>query len=227
MKKSLSIGDKTFSSMAECERYTRSLLIEIGITKSVSHHSKESFEYLSKLGERHPDCKEKFEKFIDFEIRVDVMNKKSLSMFIVNNDNTTTEISWKKCITRRTTPTRDLFISALRESIYPQILQYRINTDLSYCRICNCSLIDKTIHIDHHQPQFAELIDNFLQEHNGLVMPTKYDKHERTYNTKFKEQDQWISDEFSKYHLEHATLRVLCEPCNIKRPRVELRDKML
>jgi len=81
------------------------------------------------------------------------------------------------------------------------------------------------IHIDHHEPQFVELIDNFLQIHNGLVIPTKYDKNQRTYHTKFKEQDKWIGDEFAKYHLENATLRVLCESCNTKRPKAELREK--
>jgi hypothetical protein len=227
MKKTIKIGDKTFSSNAECERYTRSLITEMGITKSVKQNNMNTFKYLLNLGERHHNYEEKFERFIDFEIRVDIMNKKGLALFIVNNDRTITEISWKKCITGKTTPIRDLFISSLRESIYPQISHYRENTDLSYCRICDCSLIDKLIHIDHYEPQFAELINNFLEIHNGLVIPTKYDKNKITYHTKFKEQDEWIGDKFAKYHLEHATLRVLCESCNIKRPKAELRDKRL
>jgi hypothetical protein len=225
MKKSITIGNQSFRSIAECERYTRSLLIETGVTTSVKQTNLETFEYLTKLGERHPNYEEKFQKFIDFEIRVPIMNKKGLALFIINDDKTLTEISWIICVSGKTTSTKDLFIASLRESIHPQISYYRATTDLSYCRICNCSLVDTILHIDHYEPQFSELVDNFLQMHNDLVFPMKYDKNKITYHTKFKEQDEWIGEEFAKYHLENATLRVLCESCNLKRPNAFLEKK--
>ena len=90
---------------------------------------------------------------------------------------------------------------------------------MSYCEECKCSLIENPLHIDHHEPQFLQLVEDFLELHKDIIIPTGYNKQEITFKRLFREEDSWIGKLFEEYHLQHATLRVLCEPCNLSREK--------
>lgn len=115
--------------------------------------------------------------------------------------------------------TKELFTGALRYLISDQINDYRNSADLSYCLLCKCSLLNKTVHIDHYEKQFAQLVSEFLDLYQDVEMPTSYDKIELTYQPVFKEQDSWIGVRFVKYHSDNTTYRVLCEKCNLSRKK--------
>ena len=146
------------------------------------------------------------------------MNKRGLALNIVNNDNTYTEISWRICVTGTGKSQKTLFNSALRQCISYQIKEFRYASDLSYCRECNCSLDDKTPHIDHDEIQFIKLVEDFI-ELNQLIIPTKYNKKDITFEPLFKDEDIWIGNLFKSYHLQHASLRILCSTCNLTREK--------
>jgi hypothetical protein len=74
---------------------------------------------------------------------------------------------------------KTLFNSDLRERIEPQILDYKNKTDLSYCRKCNCSLT--VPHIDHDEPQFQHLVDDFV-DLKIMPIPTEYNKKMSLFN---------------------------------------------
>ena len=93
--KKIIIGNKIFKTQTECEKYTRSILTELGITDSVKNKNEEYFNYLILLCRRHPHHIHKLNKFVDFKIYQDTLNKRALALTIVNRDNTYTEISWK------------------------------------------------------------------------------------------------------------------------------------
>jgi hypothetical protein len=61
-------------------------------------------------------------------------------------------------------------------------------------------------------------VENFI-ELNNIIIPTEYNKKEHTFQTLFTDKDVWIGKLFEKYHLENATLRVLCETCNLTREK--------
>ena len=218
--KQIIIGNKIFLTQTECEKYTRSILTELGITDSVKIKNEEYFNFLILLCKRHPRHLDKLNKIVDFQIYQDVLNKRGLALNIVNNDNTYTEISWKKCVTGTGKSPKTLFNSALRQCISYQIKEFRDASDLSYCRECNCFLIDKTIHIDHHEIQFIKLVEDFLEiNKETIIIPIEYNKKNITFETLFKEKDMWIGKLFEPYHLQNATLRVLCETCNLTREK--------
>jgi hypothetical protein len=220
MKKQIILGNKTFKTQSECEKYTRTILTELGITDSVKLKNEEYFNFLSLLCKRHPHHLQKLIKFVDFQIYQDVLNKRGLALNIVNNDNTYTEISWRICVTGREKTSKSLFNSALRQSVSYQIKEFRDASDLSYCRECNCSLYNKNLHIDHHEIQFIKLVEDFLElNKETIIIPTEYNKKELTFETLFKDEYDWIGKLFEQYHLEHATLRVLCETCNLTREK--------
>lgn len=216
--KSIVIGDKKFKTQTDCEKYTRQILTELGITNSVMNKNTEYFIYLKLLCERHPNYNEKLLKMVDFKINSSRLNPRGLELNIINNDNTYTEISWKTCVSGTTKPIKKIFVSALRQSITHQIMQFKETTDLSYCKKCNCCLKDKRNNVDHHTIQFIQLVDDFM-ELNKIQMPIEYNKKNITFEIVFKEEDKWIGELFSSYHLQHATLRILCEPCNLTRKK--------
>ena len=218
--KQIIIGNKIFLTQTECEKYTRSILTELGITDSVKIKNEEYFNFLILLCKRHPRHLDKLNKIVDFQIYQDVLNKRGLALNIVNNDNTYTEISWKKCVTGTGKSPKTLFNSALRQCISYQIKEFRDASDLSYCRECNCLLDDKTLHIDHHEIQFIKLFEDFLEiNKETIIIPIEYNKKNITFETLFKEKDMWIGKLFEPYHLQNATLRVLCETCNLTREK--------
>ena len=226
--KQIIIGDKTFKTQLECEKYTRSILTELGITDSVKIKNGEYFNFLSLLCKRHPHHNDKLNKFVDFQIYQDALNKRGLALNIVNNDNTYTEISWRICVSGTGKSSKTLFNSALRQCISYQIKEFRDASDLSYCRECNCSLDDKIVHIDHNEIQFIKLVEDFT-ELNKLttIMPIEYNKKDITFETLFKEEDTWIGKLFELYHLQHASLRVLCETCNLTRKKYKNKQSVI
>lgn len=58
-----------------------------------------------------------------------------------------------------------------------------------------------------------------------IIMPIEYDKKDITYETLFKDEDAWIGNLFKPYHLQHATLRVLCETCNLTRKKYKNNER--
>ena len=220
MKNQIILGNKKFKTHKECENYTRSILTEVGVTDSVKFKNEDALNYLFLLCKRHPRHIDKLNKFVDFKIYQDALNKRGLALYIVNNDNTYTEISWRICVTGTAKSQETKFNSALRQCISPQIKEFRDSSDLSYCRECNCSLDDKTPHIDHHEIQFIKLVEDFVElNKETIIKPKEYNKKVITFETLFKDEDNWIGKLFEPYHLEHATLRVLCETCNLTRQK--------
>jgi hypothetical protein len=217
----LRIGNaKWCKTQTACEQYTRSILTELGITNSVKLKNEVYFDFLILLCKRHPDHLDKLNKFMDFQIHQDALNTRGLALNILNNDNTYTEISWRICVTGVGKSTKTLFHSALRQCISYQIKEFRDTSDLSYCTECMSSLHDKIPHIDHHEIQFIKLVEDFIElNKETIIIPTEYSKKAITFETLFTPTDIWIGKLFEPYHLQHATLRVLCETCNLTRKK--------
>lgn len=220
MKKQIRISNLTFNTQKECETYVRNLLTRLGVTESVKETNIDDFDFLFDFCKRYPDYNAKFYDFKDFKITQNVLNKKTFQLNIINNDDSIISISWRDCVTQKPTSNRTLFISSLRECINTQILDFKNSSDLSQCKICDCSLTNKNIHIDHHEPQFSQIVHNFLEQNqNTIIFPETYTSIKLSNQTKFKDCDNWIGDLFAKYHYENAVLRVSCEECNLKRPK--------
>ena len=222
MKKQIIIGNLSFNTQKEIIEYVRNLLPPLVDIKSIKNEKLDTFSFLMELCKRHFNYDFKFQNFQDFRVVKNAMNKKAFELNIINNDNTTISISWRDCISGKITNPRTLFTSALRECISQQILDFKNVSDLYTCTICNCSLSDKNIHIDHYEPQFSQIVNNFLElNKDRITYPETYTSLKPTNQTKFKDCDKWIGDLFSEYHFINASLRVSCEHCNLTRPKAK------
>lgn len=221
MRSLIIIGEYSFKSQAECETFTRDCLNKIGLTNSVKQTNNEYFNYLLELCKRHPNKDVKLKNFVDFQINYSVLNKKGMELNIVNENGTLTEISWKKCITGKKSTNNSKFNSALRTSVSNQIKDFRNKSNVDICQECNCSLFQICSHIDHYEPQFSQLVENFLEINKEIIhsIPESYNKKPNTYELFFKDDDKWIGEAFADYHFKNASLRVLCENCNLTRKK--------
>ena len=220
MKPKFTICDIPFTSVKECENYVRKILMETDETNSVQEKNLEAFNFLVELAKRHPSYEKKFRDFKDFKINRNALQQHKFELNIINNDDSITTISWITCCSGKPKPIKELFSEALRTSVRQQIIDFRRSANLSQCKLCSCTLLDKEIHIDHHEPHFCEIVKNFMKIYKDeIIIPERYDNMENTNELVFKEADNWIGELFSKYHLDNATLRVLCMNCNLSRAK--------
>jgi hypothetical protein len=173
--------------------------------------------------------------FADFAVRRDLLNTSAMALYIVNTDWSTTEISWRKCITRKAETGPSMFRAALRNSVKDQVLDFRAAQTNAACPLCNRPIAPTdwrpvpeslrfprrqvdSFHVDH-VVHFAKLVEDFMEENKGtIVAPIQYDKEPRTLLTIFTESDAALADRFREYHFHHAQLRALCVACNLTRP---------
>jgi 5-methylcytosine-specific restriction endonuclease McrA len=209
------IGDQTFKTQKQLKEYIQSIFKELDLTESIKDKNIKYFEFLKLLCERHPQKDEKLKNFKDFKINRDSLNKKAFSLFIINNDNTETIISWIVCISGKDINPLTLFSSCLRNEIFYQINDFKETVDLSICTLC--TKLTTEIHIDHII-HFSKLVDDFISI-NKIKIPNNYLKPLNSFILKFNSEDQWIGDLFKEYHLNNASLRVLCAKCNLTRTK--------
>lgn len=138
------------------------------------------------------------------------------NMFVIQKHNGTEEdISYRTCITKQND--RVDVTKALRFAVISDISEYRrhafSNERTIPCADCNapCENAHST-HIDHILP-FRTIVANFVSEEN-IDLNSIQTHSSGTYRL--------ISDidlrmRWTDYHKKHATLRVMCARCNLKR----------
>jgi len=217
MAKPVTIGTIKYRTQTACMDDVSRRITAIGVTPSIRETSPAEYEFFHELVKRHAAHEEKLKDLSDIAIRQDAIKKKALAIDIVNTDGTRTEISWRNCVTGKSEPLRSKFHSALRYAVEDQIAAFREQSKVEICELCDKPMDPHDTHVDHIL-HFETLADNFTAL-QAITMPTAYEKEPVTYLTRFKEEDQNISQRFAEYHREHATLRLICEPCNLKREK--------
>jgi hypothetical protein len=214
----ITIHHTTYPTQKACKEDITQRIKQIGITSSIRETSPAEYEFFNELTKRHAASEEKRKDMVDLSIRQDAINKKALAIDIVNSDGSRTEISWSKCVTGKQETTHSKFHAALRYAVTDQIAAFREANHVEICELCDTSMDPHGRGQVDHILHFEILVDNFmaLQE---FMMPTEYEKEPVTYLTRFKEEDQNIARRFAEYHKEHATLRIICAQCNLKREK--------
>ena len=191
--------------------YIRSKLAEIGECTSIKKHHPDYWDGFMELFARHPAYPEKFDGLVDIKIRFNPVFKKQLEVQIVKNNGEIDDVSvLTNCISGKP---KDKLTVAMRNSVYPQILEFKKN-NAQVCVLCGSN---KKIHIDHYEPQFDELKRNFIAKWKSNI-PVDFDQNSS--NSKvFQSQDNKFADEWNKFHKQNAVLRVLCSSCNLTRSK--------
>jgi hypothetical protein len=206
----IEVGGIQFTSKRRLEEYVRALLKSIGVCTSVRANNIEHYNFLIDLFRRHPRYPEKIYGITDISITSNIMRPQYLTTNIVR-DSGVEDISWVNCVTGSGT---DSFKSALRVAVTDQIITFRNSQQL----ICNtCGRTDEgEYHVDHII-HFEHLVCEFIQ-HTTLTQPALFDSGPDN-RKQFRHNDKEYEDAWKTFHASHATLRILCRSCNLKRPK--------
>ena len=101
---------------------------------------------------------------------------------------------------------RQNIIQEFRESVVPQILEFKNNNVIpSICPLCNNALIKPEV--DHYPLKFRDIVNDFMTNNN-----ISFDNIQ--VNNRSKIIDTNILNNFSDYHKSKASYRIICHHCN-------------
>ena len=218
MKQIYSIGDLEFKTKKACEDYTRDIINSLGcciINKDNSH-----FIFFNNLIRNHPDYELKKGIGIDyFYIQPNPINKKSFQTMLKRLDGSETDFSWIYCCSFKIKTPNDILKIAMRTAISDDIIYFKQNQKQLICKFCEVK--DKPYeyyHVDHHNPSFKNLKDNFL---NTTTRPIPFIFQEcKVYKLKdFRDEDIDFKKDWIEYHNNNCNLQVLCQDCNLRKEK--------
>ena len=172
MKQKYYIGELEFKTKKDCEKYTRNIINNLGCCIIKKEHSQYSF--FDNLIKNHPECDEKKGVGIDyFYIKQNILNKKGYGMMIKRLDGSDIEFSWVLCCQFKERTASNNLIRAMREAIKFDTIGYKLKQNKLICNFCkNENELYENYHVDHHNPSFQTLKDNYLD-----ITKKKYHYH--------------------------------------------------
>ena len=215
-RKQIIFLDKTYNTQSDFEAFVKNLIYnDIGICNDIKNMYPLHYITLIEILKRHPEFISKTLNMYNIKIIKDSLNINGLKIIIINTDGSENDISWKCAITGKSKGIKQMLMSAMRTSIDKQILQFR-KDNINICSLCNNTYklqVDHVIHFDILAHDFIKIM-----KRKNIIIPTRFgDTDDNTHRTCFLEIDNNFKNEWVDYHYKHATLRILCQSCNLTR----------
>lgn len=210
------IGTFTFQTKRAAAQYIQEILhsYQPG-TKLVGDDA----ELITLLIGLHPRSDEKFGTGIDY-ITTRIIEGGQPGFWITRIDGSTDDFSYRKCLSGELSHKAQV-LKAMRWSIKDQIDDFRraqfvvqtINCPLTRVALSN----DRTTHVDHFNPTFAELAETYVEMVAGgfdaIVVKT-------TRNHPGPDLAEPHYSAFSEYHRDRAQLRLVHRSANLARVKL-------
>jgi hypothetical protein len=216
MKFKYNINGMTFKTDKSVQEYAKSILY-FGAVNSILTETEFSFMY-SYFESIHHEWKLKLGNGIKSIHRVlDKVSGKYRSFEIERVDGSVTDISY--IVQNIKSPNlKNDFKKALRYVVMPQILDFKTGffqfPITKFCDVTGDIITFSNCHIDHYNPTFDELVNDFIHE-NNLTNFAKILEPSKDNQTIAKLSDENISKLFFDYHLKNANLRVVSIKANL------------
>ena len=72
--------------------------------------------------------------------------------------------------------------------------------------------------MDHHNPSFKTIKNNFLQETTKSI-PSSFDDCKIFKISIFKDEDKDFKNDWVDYHKKNCNFQILCRDCNLRKPK--------
>jgi len=220
MPKPVIFLQKTYKTQSEFEQFVKNIIYnDIGECNDIKNTHPSHYDLLIEILKRHPSFTIKTQNMFNLKIEKDALNMRGLKILIINNDMSETDISWRCSITGKHKSDKNELMSAMRSSVEDQIIQFR-NTSSKNCVFCDKKL---QLHVDHiiHFDEIALNFVNIAKDKNIGIPTTFGETDDNTHRRCFLEIDNDFKNQWIKYHDENASLRMLCETCNLTRPKTK------
>lgn len=212
--------DKTYKTQGEFEAFVKHLIYnDIGVCNDIKNIYPSHYNTLIEILKRHPEFNSKTQNMCNIKIIRDTLNINAFKIIIIKTDESEIDISWKCAITGKPKGNKHDLMSAMRSSVDEQILRFRKNNKAK-CALCPNT--DK-LHVDHII-HFDEIVLNFINimESKKIKIPDTFgDTNDDTHRRCFLEIYNNFKNEWIEYHNKHATLRILCQTCNLTRTKTK------
>lgn len=216
MKFKYIINGMNFKTDKSVQEYAKNILY-FGTVNSILSDDEFNFMY-SYFEAIHHEWKLKLGSGIKSIHRVlDKVSGKYRSFEIERVDGSVTDISY--IVQNIKSPNlKNDFKKALRYIVMPQILDFKTGffqfPITKFCDVTGDIITFSNCHIDHYNPTFDELVNNFIHENNltnfaEILEPSKDNQ------TIAKLSDENISKLFFDYHLKNANLQAVSIKANL------------
>jgi hypothetical protein len=216
MKQKYYIGELEFKTKKECENYTRNIINELSCCIINKDHT--YFNFFDNLIKNHPEYDDKKGIGIDyFYIQPNPLIRKYYQTMIKRLDGIEIDFSWVYCCQFKERTTSDYLLMAMREAIKYDIIKYKQKQSKLICNFCKTeNELYENYHVDHHNPSFQTLKDNFLQLTKKQI-PLSFGDCKIYKLTIFKDEDDDFKNDWVDYHNKNYNFQILCRDCNLRK----------
>jgi len=210
------IGELEFKTKKESENYTRDIINNLGCCIISKDHI--YFSFFDNLILNHPECNDKKGIGIDyFYIELNPINKRYYQTMIKRLDGSKIDFSWVYCCQFKIRTTSDDLLRAMREAIHYYTNEYKQKQGKLICNFCKTeNEPNENYHVDHDNPSFKILKDNFLQLTEKQI-PVSFGDCKNYYLTIFKDEDKDFKNDWIEYHNKNCNFQILCKSCNLRK----------
>lgn len=217
MPRGITIGTTHYRSKEAVRDVCRNIVQRYGTNGDITNPDDDLF--LRQLLARHPEYDLKRGNGIaHFRVIAHTSHgRKSTGLALVRLDGETVDFSWNSCLTPPTH--RSQVLDALRRSIVDQVAAARAAVLGSgrplVCSVTNTPILSVAeLHMDHANPTFLELAEQFIARHGGVsafrILP---DAGAGITYTEL--EDKALEGRWQDYHQERAVLRPVLKRVNL------------
>lgn len=210
------LGNLAFSSKEQIKRYVQSIFARYEDGQRLNS-TDESF--VLDLLEWHPSASQKMGCGIHYiKIHVPPPWYNSKGFQIVRFDGSTTDFSYRVCLTPKLADQSVKFLAACRSAIAPQIAAFKResfgDSESIYCTVTHRFIRWDESHADHYPKPFIDLVDEYLAASQVDVKTVKFTEGDNVQACRFADVD--LATHWAEWHRQHAQLRVICGKANTR-----------
>jgi len=211
------IGERFFSSKDKCYQFVKEEISKYG--EGVYEKGCNLYNLLECILDNHIDKSRKIGCGIDkFVVSPNECGSGYMTS-IKRIDGSLESFSWGDCSKSKYKTNNEKITASLRYSIIDQILDFKNKNKLKW-NICGTNSNDDEYHVDHDNPSFSLLKNNFLKKY--IKLPNHFDKDKKTKQDKFTNNDGGFENDWKNYHKNNANLQILCKRCNMTKRRKDI-----
>lgn len=217
------IAGLSFATRTALEDHIRGIVLRYEDNVPVNA---EDQHFLESLFSRHPEVEEKSgDGIVSIEVRTNrAMYGKTRGFWILREDRTHIDISWKTCVDGSSRSPQKDFYCAARCEIAAQRQQFRDSCFAGKTHL-QCPLTGQLItrdncHIDHVAPKtFRALSNQWLAENHLRAEDIKTAARENGIDDMFC--DRALAESWQRFHQAHAVLRVVSKVGNLSLAKIQ------
>ncbi len=216
-----SIGNIVFKTKATAKKHIQKILRSALLGQPLPP---DEFTLIRDLLQRHPEASKKIGCGL-LHITTATACYGTIHFLAVRVDGSSTDFSYASCLDRKVPTVRESMFDACRDAVNNHIKAFKrgkFETGTCICAISGVALAMDEAHVDHFQPQFHVIVENFFKEHpqynidDPTLITVPADNQTRTQLT-----NPTMKAEFIAYHERVAELRIIKQELNWSRSRNE------